>query len=127
MKKLITAVSLIAAVLLMSGCGSIREMKEFSETVVFTDLKLQDIEDGLYTGEFEKGLVAAEVEVQVRNHAIESIEILRHDNGKGDKAEMIVDAVITRQSLQVDVVSGATYSSKVILKAVENALTPSSR
>ncbi|MGC9311856.1 MAG: FMN-binding protein [Sediminispirochaetaceae bacterium] len=127
MKKLITAIGLIAAVLLLSGCGSIREMQEFSQTVVFTDPQLQDLEDGLYTGEFEKGLVAAEVEVQVRDHAIEAIEILRHDNGRGRKAERIVDDVITRQSLQVDVISGATYSSKVILKAVENALTPSSR
>lgn len=127
MKKLIPTVSLIAAVLLMSGCGSIREMKEFSQTAVFTDPQLQDLDDGLYTGEFEKGLVAAEVEVHVRDHAIESIEILRHDNGRGRKAERIVDDIVARQSLQVDIISGATYSSKVILKAVENALTPSSR
>ncbi len=127
MKKRITAVGLIAVVLLLSGCGSIREMKEFSETVVFTDPELKDLEDGLYIGEFEKGLVAAEVEVQIRDHAIEAIEILRHDNGKGAKAERIVENVVARQSLQVDVISGATYSSKVILKAIEKALTPSSQ
>lgn len=30
--------------------------------------------------------------------------------------------VVEAQSLQVDAVSGATYSSKVILKAIEDAL-----
>ncbi|GAI95081.1 unnamed protein product, partial [marine sediment metagenome] len=30
--------------------------------------------------------------------------------------------VVEAQTLQVDAVSGATYSSKVILKAIENAL-----
>jgi len=37
-------------------------------------------------------------------------------------AELITDMVIDSQSLKVDVVSGATYSSKIILKAIENAL-----
>jgi len=127
MKKNYTVVALLAAVSLMSSCGSIREMKEFSETAVFAEPQLQDLEDGQYIGEFEKGLVAAEVTVLVRDHAIESIEILRHDNGKGKKAERIVDDIVARQSLQVDIISGATYSSTVILKAVENALTLSSQ
>jgi len=53
-----------------------------------------------------------------------SFTILEHDNGKGGKAEKIVDDVIKAQSLNVDVVSGATVSSKVILKAGEMALAP---
>lgn len=35
---------------------------------------------------------------------------------------MINDWVIEKQSLKVDLVSGATASSKVILKAIEKAL-----
>ncbi|WP_313562885.1 FMN-binding protein [Ruminiclostridium cellobioparum] len=41
---------------------------------------------------------------------------------RGAKAEAIVDKIISEQSVTVDVISGATNSSKVILKAVENAL-----
>ena len=36
---------------------------------------------------------------------------------------MLFRSVIERQGLDADCVSGATYSSKVILKAIENALT----
>ena len=50
------------------------------------------------------------------------IKIIEHENGSGSKAEKIVDDVISRQSLKVDAASGATVSSKCIIKAVENAL-----
>ena len=115
---------LIAAALLFTGCSSIREMKEFSETVQFTDPELDEIADGSYFGAFEIGLVSVELEVALSNHRISGIDIIRHDNGKGGKAENIVYEVVEQQSLQVDVISGATYSSQVILKAIENALSP---
>lgn len=50
------------------------------------------------------------------------IKIIEHENGLGSKAEKIVDDVISRQSLKVDAVSGASASSKCIIKAIENAL-----
>ncbi len=50
------------------------------------------------------------------------ITILQHDNGLGSTAESIVNDVVKEQSLDIDTVSGATVSSKCILKAVENAI-----
>lgn len=50
------------------------------------------------------------------------IEILKHRNGKGKKAEVIIDDVIKEQSLLVDAVTGATISSRAIFKAIEDAL-----
>ena len=50
------------------------------------------------------------------------ITILQHDNGLGSTAESIVNDVVQEQSLDIDAVSGATVSSKCILKAVENAI-----
>jgi uncharacterized protein with FMN-binding domain len=47
---------------------------------------------------------------------------LKHVNGKGTAAESIPETVVEKQTLQVDSVSGATYSSKVILLAIETAL-----
>ena len=48
--------------------------------------------------------------------------MLEHKNGQGTPAEVIPEKVVETQTLEVDIVSGATYSSKVILKAIENAL-----
>ncbi len=48
--------------------------------------------------------------------------IIQHDNGMGSASERIVNGVIEVQSLDIGAVSGATVSSKCILKAVENAM-----
>ena len=84
--------------------------------------KLSSLSDGTYKGSYTAFPVSVTVEVTVSDHQITAIKILKHDNGKGKPAEVIVDEVIEKQSLDVDVISGATYSSKVILKAIENAL-----
>ena len=67
-------------------------------------------------------MIAASVEVEVRDNKITNIVIKKHDYGLGKKAEAIVEDVVNQQSLNVDTVSGATLSSSTILKAIENAL-----
>jgi uncharacterized protein with FMN-binding domain len=67
--------------------------------------------------------VSVDVEVEVSNHVITSILITKHDNGQGTPAEVIIDDVILAQSIDVDSISGATYSSKVILLAIKDALS----
>ena len=58
----------------------------------------------------------------IKNHAIAQIELLEHDHERGAKAESIIDTMITKQTIDVDTVSGATNSSLVIKKACENAV-----
>jgi len=86
---------------------------------------LAPIADGTYRGNCDlKGTpVNVTLDVIVQNSKITKIEIVKHVCSPfGKKAEKIIDKVIENQSLDVDVVSGATGSSKAILKAVENAL-----
>ena len=86
------------------------------------DIDLSKIGDGTYYGNYKAFPVTVEVRVTVAGHRILRIEVLRHVNGMGSSAEKIIDGVVGMQSLKVDVISGATYSSLVILKAIENAL-----
>ncbi|MBU0927264.1 MAG: FMN-binding protein [Spirochaetes bacterium] len=79
--------------------------------------------DGAYKGFYDGGMVKAEVEVTIAGGSMTSVKILRHECGTGKPAEVIVDDVVAAQNLGVDAVSGSTYSSKVILKAIEVALT----
>ncbi len=91
--------------------------------VSINNINLANIEDGDYTGEFNfNEAVGAKVEVTVKNNRIINIEILEHKTGMGSKAEAITNSVLDAQSLEVDFISGATGSSTVILKAIENAL-----
>lgn len=86
------------------------------------NVDLSKVSDGTYKGSYDAVMVAADVSATVRNHKITDIKILSHKNERGKKAEIIPQRVLAAQSLEVDTVSGATNSSKVILKAIENAL-----
>lgn len=91
------------------------------------DLKISNVDiskvpDGTYTGSYKVFPIIAEVKVTVKNHEITGIELVKHKSGQGAPAEIIPSKVVEAQILEVDAVSGATYSSKVILKAIENAL-----
>ena len=93
-----------------------------SEELAIADINPRKVKDGAYEGEQVGDLVSAKVEVVVKNGAITEIKLLKHRHGPWHGANAIVGRVIAAQSLEVDVVSGATSSSKVILKAIEKAL-----
>lgn len=85
-----------------------------------------DFEDGVYKGTGTGYGGAITVEVTVENRSIVSVKILSAPGETASflkRAEAVIDSVIQSQSWEVDVVSGATYSSKGILAAIQNALT----
>ncbi|MDR2068556.1 MAG: FMN-binding protein [Spirochaetaceae bacterium] len=87
--------------------------------------ELSDKRDGTYRGEYDLSQTPVKVTLDVRmeNARITGIEIVKHlCSPIGKKAEKITAQIIEKQSLQVDAISGATGSSKAILKAVEAAL-----
>ncbi|MDW7651897.1 MAG: FMN-binding protein [Bacillota bacterium] len=91
------------------------------------EVSLAGVTDGDYLGEYAAGAIKVRVQVSVHNGMIASIAILEHDNGRGAAAERITDSIVAAQSLQVDAIGGASLSSKVILKAVEDALSGQSQ
>ena len=118
----IVVMLVILVLVITSVIGSIDSNLEQLSDLQVADIDLFQIEDGPYFGSYDVFPVLAEVEVTVSNHTITAIELLKHRHGQGAPAEIIPNLVVEAQSLEVDVVSGATYSSKVILKAIEEAL-----
>ncbi len=80
------------------------------------------LQDGTYDGEYDVGYIYAKVRVTVKDGRMEDITILQHDNERGKPAEAILHDIIAKQHTEVDAVSGATNSSMVLKKAVEQAL-----
>lgn len=95
--------------------------KVISELTI-SNVDLSTVPDGTYLGSYKAFPVAVEVKVTVSDHKITGIDLVKHDNGQGAAAKVIPDKVVEAQTLDVDVIAGATASSKVILKAIENAL-----
>lgn len=79
--------------------------------------------DGVWEGEEEPALVKATVRVTVKDHQIQEIQLTRHENGKGAPAEAMLPEMVRRNTSEVDTVSGATMSGKVIKAAVRSALS----
>lgn len=129
MKKRTMVLIITLCILLLIGlAGKIlltvtTENLEKLRDIPLQTLELSATEDGVYTGSFAQFPLDVEVKVVVTGQRIVSIELLKHRNGQGEAAETIPSVVVREQSLQVDSVSGATYSSIVILKAIENALS----
>jgi uncharacterized protein with FMN-binding domain len=124
-KMIILSLYLVAVVGLTYGAKYIYDFniyKSITSSLNITNVDFSKVKDGIYIGELDAKIVAAETKVTVENGRITNLELLKHKNERGQSAEAILSKVISEQSLDVDVVSGATNSSTVILKSIENAL-----
>lgn len=98
------------------------------------DMDFNKLCDGVYTGAYrgkKDSLRNAAVKVTVASGAVTKIMVTEgalagnkqtNEIRNGLTIDNLFDEVIKSQSLQVDVISGATLTSKAHLKAVENAL-----
>ena len=82
-----------------------------------------ELNDGVYRGTDKHGPNKAVVEVEISDQKITRVEIIQHNAWRGKKANPIIpDEIIKHQSTDVDAVSGATNSSRVIMNATQNAI-----
>lgn len=98
-----------------------RALEALTQTT-FVEIALNKVPDGSYKGYFNQFPVEVELITTVKNGEITDIKLIKHVNGQGQDGERVIPAVVKAQSLKVDTITGATYSSIVILKAVENSL-----
>lgn len=127
MKKKILAGILSAAVIgaAIFGILYLKQVSDYKDniaSITFAKIDLTVVSDGTYIGEYDAGMVSAKVQVTVEDHTIKEIKLLEHNNDRGASAELILDHMVEEQKTDVDAVTGATNSSKVIRKTVENAL-----
>lgn len=84
-----------------------------------------ELDDGVYRGTGIGYSGEVTVDVTIADKTITQIDIVSEsdDDAFFNRAKGVIDSIISNQSLDVDVVSGATYSSRGIINAVKNALT----
>lgn len=84
-----------------------------------------DLADGVYKGTGTGYAGDITVSVQIKDKQIVAIDILSTSDDAAffNRAKTVIDRIIEGQTLNVDTVSGATFSSNGIISAVKNALT----
>lgn len=127
MMKKVFIISICVLIVVCIGFGvkyliSVNEYKKEVKNISIKNVDLEKVENGQYVGSCDVGYIKAVVKVQVKDHKIMTVKLLEHKNERGKKAEAILGKVIKAQSVKVDTITGATNSSKVILRAIESAL-----
>lgn len=123
--KVLLTIVLILVTLGVIGFIVINKMNKSLDELNEVEIVLVDLsrlEDGTYEGEYKVFPIEVIVLVTIVDHTITKIDLIKHVSGQGAPGEAVIDLVIDKQSLDVDFISGATYSSKVILLAIEDAL-----
>ncbi len=113
------AITFIVLIIIV-GVGYFAASRGLSEMqeIVIKDVSPDEVPDGVYTGEFNQYRWTYRVNVTVQDGKIVDIQF---DNG-GTLEQELAERIITKQSLDVDINTGATVNSKAFLKAVEKAL-----
>lgn len=114
---------LIAMGFLTNYLVSVKRYKDAVSHITFDHADASGVPDGIYAGECDVQFIYAKVEVQVKGGNITGIQLLEHKNERGKAAEGIEKEIVAQQKINVDVIAGATNSSQVIKKAVDNALS----
>ena len=117
-KELLIAGGVILAIILTMFIFLTNGLSEGAR-VQINGLDLSVVADGVYVGEYEFKRWSESVIVNVRNGEI--VEIRTEKDRIYDVSEEVIARVITAQNTTIDAVSGATVSSKALLKAIENA------
>ena len=125
MKKFAIAIGILLAVGAIAGFAAYSSITKSLQALAREELGVVDLsnkQDGIYEGRYNSVPIKVLVKVEVRDQKISDVKIIEHQNGKGQAAEAITKNIIAEQRINVDVVGGATYSSKAIAIAVKNAL-----
>jgi uncharacterized protein with FMN-binding domain len=119
-------IGIIVLLLLIFGLNFYFKMKNYKQRIAsikIQDVNINKVKNGKYIGEFKTDFVYIKLKVIVYNGKIKNIKVLENKNEKSGKIKIMTKRIKQYQSLNVDTISGSTASSKIILKATENALT----
>lgn len=123
-KIILTAAIVIGIALVILGgyLMSVNAYQDKVKQIVISDVDIAGVPDGVYTGECDVGYVYAKVQATVKGGKMTDLKLLEHRTDRGGPAESIIGTILSQQKVDVDSITGATNSSMVIKKAVENAL-----
>ncbi|MBP1924768.1 uncharacterized protein with FMN-binding domain [Sedimentibacter acidaminivorans] len=120
-KKILVGV--LSGLFLLGITGFCFMTKDIDEIIAVTvnAVDMNTLQDGEYTGIYEKSRWFSEVRVLVKDGKITDIDLLSSPLIP-DVSNELFEKVIEEQKVDVDTVSGATATSKAYLKSIEDAV-----
>ncbi|HKL42163.1 MAG TPA: FMN-binding protein [Clostridia bacterium] len=126
MKKILKKITIFISFLFIVAIGLTFYLSRGTDSyksIHITDVNMNALSDGIYTGHYSEGRWKNTVEVTINNGQIKAIRpIQRVVFEKKEVSNIVFERVIKEQKISVDTISGATITSKAYLKSIENAL-----
>ncbi len=111
---------------IMAAVNNALSQAEISNSSANSSTSQDKYKDGTYIGIGQGKNPDLKVSVTVKDGKIANVEIVSNNETKGKEALNVVPKeIVDKQSTDVDVVSGATMTSKGIMAAVNDALNQS--
>ena len=124
LRVLLSIISVVVVICLI-GAGFVMLGKNKTLTAPLNGISLTSVADGTYEGSYSGFRWSNTVSVMVQDHKITTIEQVKPQVvASQNTITKLIDSVITSQSTDIDVVSGATADTRAFLSAVEDALNP---
>ena len=123
-KKIVIIVVIGFAVVLTAGITYLNIGMNEGKKVIVGSIDVSQITDGNYVGSYKNSRWSNQVKVTVINHRITAIIVEKTVLvEQADVTEKLISDVLTAQNTDVEIISGATVTSKAYLKSIENALS----
>lgn len=122
-KLVIGSVGTLAVLIGAFGVIGSLSIQRYRDMKIF-DTDLSSLDDGTYLGQSAFGGFTYEAAVTVSDRRITGIDILANrESHYARLAEGVIPRIVTAQNANVDAITGATTTSKCLMKAVENAVS----
>ncbi|MBL4934095.1 FMN-binding protein [Clostridium paridis] len=122
--KVLLTVLVILILVIASGIFYMTRGLSSGKEVSVNKIDVSKLSDGVYHGQYKEGRWTNELDVTVKNHKITDINVTKDVKfNLSDVTKNITKEVIGKQNTDVDIVTGATVTSKAYLKSIENALS----
>lgn len=121
-RKVVLAVVVPLVVIMIAFLGlNLLTLQKFRR-IEIQDIYVSTLKDGTYSGETTIGGFTYKVEASIREQRIVDLKIIANRKSAYARfAEGVIPRIIEAQNANVDTITGATTTSKALLKAVENA------
>jgi len=121
--KIIICASVVFIIAVAGGAFFLTRGLHEARDIEVMGVDMSSLEDGTYEGKYTRGRWTNEVSVTVKDNRITDIEVVKSVLfERPEVTEELLKRVVEKQDTTVDVVSGATVTSKAYLKAIEDAL-----
>lgn len=121
--KIVLSIVIVFILIILGAGFFITRGLNAGSRLAINNVNLSSLKDGEYIGRYRGGRWTNEVKVTVKDNRITDIKIEKDVLiPKAELTQELISNVIEAQSLDIDVVSGSTVTTKAYLKAIELAL-----